>query len=88
MGYPTLSPESGWAEKEPVESWAALLGGIGQVRGRAPESLENVVAISVTGHMHALVPTARDGAALGPAMVLGEEASLLGVARLVWEAVG
>jgi xylulokinase len=76
VSYPTYHPQPGWVEQDPEEWWAALLNGLRQVQAAAPEALAAVEAISVTGHMHALVCMGADGAPLGRSPVLGDQRSL------------
>jgi xylulokinase len=70
--YPTHAPRQGWCEQETGDWWAALREGAAAVAARAPEAWKGVAGVSVTGHMHSLVAVDRDGAALGPAIVLGD----------------
>jgi xylulokinase len=85
VAYPTYHPQPGWVEQDPEEWWAALLSGLRQLQAAAPEALSAVEAISVTGHMHALVCMGTDGAALGRSLVLGDQRSLAGAETILAE---
>jgi xylulokinase len=76
VAYQTYYPQPGWVEQEPEEWWAALVSGVRQLQECAPEALAAVAAISVTGHMHALVCLGPEGAALGRSLVLGDQRSM------------
>jgi len=70
--YPSMTPRRGWLEHDPEAWWAALLSGLKKVRHRSPGLVDGVAAISVTGHMHSLVPVDGRGDPLAPALVLGD----------------
>ncbi len=74
--YVTCCPQPGRAEQDPEAWWAAMGDGLRQLRESAPEVVDAVAAISVTGHMHALVCLGKDGRALGPSLVLGDQRAL------------
>jgi xylulokinase len=72
IAYPTTHPAAGRVEQDPEAWWRAVLDGLSQLRERAPGAVASVAAMSVTGHMHALVCLGDNGQALGPALVLGD----------------
>jgi xylulokinase len=72
VGYPTLHPQPDWSEQDPQSWWCAVCDGVAQIRERNPQALAGVSAITVTGHMHALVCLGDEGQSLGPALVLGD----------------
>jgi len=74
--YPTYHPQADWAEQRPEDWWKAILEGMWMLHERSAPALEKVVAISVTGHMHALVCLDEHGQALGPSFVLGDQRSI------------
>lgn len=74
--YPTHHPRPDWAEQAPEDWWDAFLSGVRELRELAPEAFGSVAAISITGHMHALVCLGGEGRALFPALVLGDQRSL------------
>lgn len=76
VAYPTYHPQPGWAEQDPEEWWLAVLHGMRDLEERSSAALAALGAVSVTGHMHALVCLQSDGASLGRAMVLGDQRSM------------
>ena len=74
--YRTLYPQPDWAEQDPEDWWRAVNAGLRDLRRIAPLELERVAAISITGHMHALVCLGEEGSSLGPALVLGDQRSV------------
>ncbi len=73
--YPTYHPCAGWVEQAPEDWWEAIRAGLNAIRERSVASLEQIDAISVTGHMHSLVCINRHGEAVGNAIVLGDQRS-------------
>jgi xylulokinase len=67
--YPTHRPGPDAAEQHPSQWWSAVARA---VRRLPDEARRRVVSIGVTAHMHALVCLGRDGAPIGPALVLGD----------------
>lgn len=84
--YPTYNPQPGWVEQQAEDWWQAIRTGVGLVRERNPQAIEAVCAISVTGHMHALVCLGEDGRALGPVLVLGDQRSLAAAEQIADQA--
>ena len=76
LPYPTYKYQTGWVEQEPDDWWQAVIKGVQAVGLRNPAILASVCAISVTGHMHALVCQGPNHAAIGPSLVLGDQRSL------------
>ncbi len=68
----TLRSAGHRVEQSPDNWWQAMITGIRAIRERHPEWMDALAAISVTGHMHALVCLNPSGRALGAAMVLGD----------------
>ena len=77
LPYPTYKHQNGWVEQEPEDWWQAVVKGVQAVGMRNPGLLASVCAISVTGHMHALVCLGPDHTSLGPSLVLGDRRSLV-----------
>jgi xylulokinase len=76
LPYPTYKRQVGWVEQEPQDWWQAVMNGVRSVSERNPAVVQAVCAISVTGHMHALVCQGAGGVAVGPSLVLGDQRSL------------
>lgn len=85
--YATQRQHPGWVEQDPEDWWRAILAGLAQLRETAPAAMSQIAAISVTGHMHALVCLGADGTSLGPALVLGDQRSLKEAAEIA-DAIG
>lgn len=71
VSYPTQRAPGGRVEQEPEAWWNAIVRATSIVWRQAAELAGTVAAVTVTGHMHALVCTDA-GRALGPALVLGD----------------
>jgi xylulokinase len=65
-GYPVTSARAGYAESDPADWWGAVTACARQAVAAAGTQ---PVAIGLSGQMHGLVMTSRDGAALRPAML-------------------
>jgi len=76
VAYPTLTPRNGSVEQDPESWWLAIKSGLDQIRVQSERYLEQIEAISVTGHMHSLVCIDAQGNALGNALVLGDQRSI------------
>ncbi len=63
--YPLLRPRDGWAEQDPEDWWAALVGALEDLRA-AGVALEAIEAIGLSGQMHGLVLLDAHGEAIGP----------------------
>ena len=77
LAYPTYKRQAGWVEQQPEDWWQAVIKGVQAVGMRNPPILASVCAISVTGHMHALVCQGPDHTVFGPSLVLGDQRSLV-----------
>ena len=62
--YPLLRPRESWAEQDPEDWWAALVGALEDLRA-AGISLEALGAIGLSGQMHGLVLLDAHGEAIG-----------------------
>ncbi len=65
-GYPTATPEPGWAEQDPTTWWSALVEAVRQLGPAQP------AGIALTGQMQDLVPIGRGGA-LGAAILYSDQ---------------
>ena len=71
-GYAIDSPQAGWAETDPVAWWEATRKAVGSLGAARLGAIE---AVGVTGQMHGLVLTDREGWALRPAILWADERS-------------
>jgi xylulokinase len=55
IAYPTHHPQPGHAEQNPADWWDAACRAATEILSANPELAGQIEAISVTGHMHALV---------------------------------
>jgi len=69
-------PQPGWVEQKPAEWWAAVVSSVRDILNRAEVKEGEVVAISVTGQMHGVVPLGTHGEALGPCLTLHDQRAL------------
>lgn len=67
--YEPYFPQSGWAEQDPALWLAALRPVIAKALANAGLSAVDIAAVAVCGQLDGCVPTARDGTALGPALI-------------------
>lgn len=74
--YPTYYPAPGLVEQDPTDWWESIRRGLARMTDRSPEVLEQIDAISVTGHMHSLVCVDQNGVAIGKSLVLGDQRSV------------
>ncbi len=74
--YPTYYPAPGLVEQNPMDWWEAIKLALTHMAGRSSRVLEQIEAISVTGHMHSLVCVDQDGEAIGNSLVLGDQRSV------------
>ena len=74
--YPTYHPQPGWTEQHPQDWWQAVVTGTRHLSQQSASAMQSVRALSVTGHMHALVclPEAPEQPC-PPALVLGDQRS-------------
>jgi xylulokinase len=85
--YKTYFPRPGSVEQDPDEWWRAVCLAAQQLWEAQPDLADRIEAISVTGHMHALVALGRVGQTLKPALVLGDQRSL-SAARKITQSLG
>ena len=81
QAYPTYYPQNGWVEQNPDEWWKAICQGTNQIWQMHPELSAQVGAISVTGHMHALVAVGTAHRTLEQALILGDQRSIQAAER-------
>jgi xylulokinase len=67
--YEPNFPQPGWAEQDPTLWLAALQPAIGEALANADVSATDIAALAVCGQLDGCIPTARDGSALGPALI-------------------
>jgi xylulokinase len=67
--YEPEFPQSGWAEQDPTLWLAAVQPAIGEAVASARLSANDIKALAICGQLDGCVPTARDGSALGPALI-------------------
>jgi len=67
--YEPTFPQAGWAEQDPALWLAALRPAIGEAIANAGLSRIDITALAICGQLDGCVPTARDGSALGPALI-------------------
>lgn len=72
LPHPTHRSTGGLVEQDPEAWWHAIRSGVATIAQEDPNGLHRVAAISVTGHMHALVLEGADREPLGRAFVLGD----------------
>lgn len=65
--YEVISPLPGWAESDPSEWWSAIVSTVQTVVGQAPNAKIN--AIGLSGQMHGIVPTDKEGQPTRAAML-------------------
>ena len=67
--YEASLPQPGWAEQDPTLWLAALQPAIGEAIANAGLSSTDVAALAICGQLDGCIPSARDGSALGPALI-------------------
>lgn len=72
VAYPTRRNRTRLAEQDPKDWWDAMKHSAGLLGARHSDAIPRVAAVSVTGHMHALLCVDSAGEPLGPAIVLGD----------------
>jgi len=65
----TRRPRPTWSEQDPEDWWRATLAVFADLRDRAPEDWQAVVAIGLSGQMHAAVLIDRNGKVIRPAIL-------------------
>lgn len=83
--YPTYHPASGYVEQDTEDWWRVVCNATATLWNAEPELASQIDVISVTGHMHALVCLNGEGAALGRALVLGDQRSANAANNIVRE---
>jgi xylulokinase len=85
--YKTYFPRPGFVEQDPDEWWRAVCLAAQQLWKDQPDLADRIDAISVTGHMHALVALGRVGRTLKSALVLSDQRGL-SAARKITQSLG
>ena len=67
--YEADFPQPGWAEQNPTHWLTALAPVIGEALADAGLSATDIAALAVCGQLDGCIPSARDGSALGPALI-------------------
>ena len=67
--YPLSTPQSGWAEQNPIDWWEATEGVLGELRLQAGEP----TGIGLSGQMHGLVVLDSDDDVLRPAILWNDQ---------------
>ena len=67
--YEPEFPQPGWAEQDPTLWLAALQPTIAEALANASLSATDIAALAICGQLDGCIPTARDGSALGPALI-------------------
>src|SRR6266567_407193 len=65
--YPVMAPQPGWAEGDPNEWWRATIAAVQTAMGRVPQV--EITAIGLSGQMHGVVMTSREGLPIRPALL-------------------
>src|SRR5581483_6161692 len=65
--YAVRSPQPGWAESDPNEWWRAAVAAVHTAMERAPQA--EITALGLSGQMHGVVMTSREGDAIRPALL-------------------
>jgi len=60
--YSTYYPYPGWAEQDPEELWAGVVGGIKKLSEQGTFTAHTPTAIGLSGHMNGMLPVDKDGA--------------------------
>ena len=76
QAYPTYYPQPGFVEQNPDEWWKAICQVSSELWQLHPELATQIDAISVTGHMHALVAVGANGRTMEQALILGDQRSM------------
>lgn len=67
--YPTLYPQSHYAEQDPQEWWQAAVNAVRAISAKAPDAQAEVTAIGLSGHMLCLLPVDQSGTPLTNALI-------------------
>ncbi len=78
----TVHPAPGWAEQDPSEWWASVVGAFCELRSRAGGRFGPVDAVGCTGARQTFVLADAGGRPLGPAMVWTDRRAALEAAAL------
>jgi xylulokinase len=85
VAYATYHPQRGYAEQDPEEWWGAVCQATARLWEADPGLAGRIESISVTGHMHALVPLDGRNQPLSRAIVLGDQRSVDSARQIVAE---
>src|SRR5258706_6376766 len=58
-GYEVMAPQPGWAESDPDDWWRAMVTAVQAALAQVPQV--KITAIGLSGQMHGLVPTDKEG---------------------------
>ena len=67
--YPMAQPKNGWAEQDPDDWWRATQHTIRAVLEKSGVAAKDVVSLGISGQMHGLVLTDKEGRVLRPAIL-------------------
>jgi len=67
--YPLLTPETNWAEQNPLDWWQGAVSAIKACLGQSARNSRGIVAIGLTGQMHSAVFLDGKGEVLRPAIL-------------------
>ncbi len=73
----TAHRKSGWSEQDPMDWWVAVRHALATLNAEAPALYAAVQAIGLSGQMHGLVVTDRDGVPLYPAVLWNDGRSVV-----------
>jgi xylulokinase len=65
--YPVMAPQPGWAEGDPNEWWSATVAAVRTAQEQAQHV--EITAIGLSGQMHGVVMTSREGHPIRPALL-------------------
>lgn len=80
--YQTYYPQPGFVEQNPDDWWEATCQAASELWQLHPEQAAQIDAISVTGHMHALVAVGTSGRTMEQALILGDQRSMLAAEQI------
>jgi len=66
--YPLYHPHPGWAEENPLDWWEAVCSTTRTVLAKTKIDPKDIVGITFSSHTQCLIPVAKDGSHLRPAM--------------------
>ena len=78
--YPLSTPHPGWSEQAPADWWVGACDALNAVA--AALDGREIAAVGLTGQMHGMVPLARDGSVVRPAILWNDQRTAAQVERL------